>query len=82
MAHALTFAADRLGKDLSNRRKAEEELVVIDPRDRAKTLREEKRSGRDRGGKSGSGREWDMARDQAKNAKLAKEASLAGRGAR
>ncbi|KAH8177854.1 cyclophilin type peptidyl-prolyl cis-trans isomerase/CLD domain-containing protein [Sarocladium implicatum] len=82
MSHALTFAADRLGKDLTNRRKAEEELVVIDPRDRAKTLKEEKRAGRDRGGKSGSGREWDMARDQARNAKLAKEASLAGRGAK
>lgn len=81
MSHALSFAADKLGKDLSNRRKAEEELVVIDPRERARTLQEEKRAERDaRAGKSG--RSWDKARDQAKNAQLAKAASLSGRGAR
>jgi peptidyl-prolyl cis-trans isomerase SDCCAG10 len=80
MSHALTFAADRLGKDLTNRRKAEEELVVIDPRERARNFKEEKRSGK-AGGSSG-GREWDQGRDQARNAKLAKAASLGGRGAR
>jgi peptidyl-prolyl cis-trans isomerase SDCCAG10 len=78
MSHSLSFAADRLGKDLTNRRKAEDELVVIDPREKAKALKEEKRSYRDRG----EGKQWDQRRDQAKNAKLAKAASLAGRGAR
>ncbi|GFP58323.1 peptidyl-prolyl isomerase CWC27 [Trichoderma asperellum] len=77
MSHALSFAADKLGKDLSNRRKAEEELVVIDPREKARTLKEEKRAEREaRAG--GSGRAW----DQAKNAQMARAASLAGRGAK
>ncbi|UNI20257.1 Peptidylprolyl isomerase [Purpureocillium takamizusanense] len=81
MSHSLSFAADRLGKDLSNRRKAEEELVVIDPREKARTLKEEKRAERDaRAG--GSGRAWDQARDQARNAQMARAASLAGRGAK
>ncbi|KAK0386624.1 hypothetical protein NLU13_6459 [Sarocladium strictum] len=62
MSHALTFAADRLGKDLTNRRKAEEELVVIDPREKAKTLKEERRKG---GGTSGGGRAWDKGREKA-----------------
>ncbi|KND94073.1 Peptidyl-prolyl isomerase CWC27 [Tolypocladium ophioglossoides CBS 100239] len=81
MSHALSFAADKLGKDLSNRKKAEEELVVIDPREKARTLKEEKRAQRDaRAG--GSGREWDKTRDQARNAQMARAASLAGRGAK
>lgn len=77
MSHALSFAADKLGKDLSNRRKAEEELVVIDPREKTRTLKEEKRAEREaRAG--GSGRAW----DQARNAQMARAASLAGRGAK
>lgn len=81
MSHALSFAADKLGKDLSNRKKAEEELVVIDPREKARTLKEEKRAERDaRQGKSG--RAWDQQRDQARNAQMARAASLAGRGAK
>lgn len=77
MSHALSFAADRLGKDLSTRKKAEEELVVIDPREKARTLKEEKRAEREaRAG--GSGRAW----DQARNAQMARAASLAGRGAK
>ncbi|KPM40598.1 Peptidyl-prolyl isomerase CWC27 [Neonectria ditissima] len=81
MSHSLSFAADKLGKDLRNRKKAEEELVVIDPREKARTLKEEKRADRDaRQGKSG--RAWDQARDQAKNAQMARTASLAGRGAK
>ncbi|KAI0799505.1 cyclophilin-like protein [Xylaria sp. FL0064] len=77
MSHALSFAADKLGKDLSYRKKAEEELVVIDPREKARTLKEEKRVQRE--AQSGrSGREW----DQARNAKLARASALAGRGAR
>ncbi|KAI9845453.1 MAG: Peptidyl-prolyl isomerase cwc27, partial [Pleopsidium flavum] len=34
MAHALSFEKDRLGKDLTWKRKNEEELVVIDPREK------------------------------------------------
>ncbi|KAM4060112.1 cyclophilin type peptidyl-prolyl cis-trans isomerase/CLD domain-containing protein [Hirsutella rhossiliensis] len=77
MSHSLSFAAEKLGRDLSNRRKAEEELVVIDPREKARTLKEEKQAQREaRAG--GSGRAW----DQARNAKLARAGSLAGRGAK
>ncbi|KIW09391.1 uncharacterized protein PV09_00285 [Verruconis gallopava] len=38
MSHKLTFAKDRLGKDLEWKRKNEEELLVIDPREREKDL--------------------------------------------
>ncbi|KAI0422434.1 cyclophilin-like protein [Xylaria grammica] len=77
MSHSLSFAADKLGKDLNYKKKAEEELVVIDPREKSRTLKEEKRAQRE--AQSGrSGREW----DQARNAKLARASALAGRGAR
>jgi peptidyl-prolyl cis-trans isomerase SDCCAG10 len=77
MAHTLSFTADKLGKDLTYRRKAEDELVVIDPREKARTLKEEKRARQDaRAG--GSGREWDQARNQ----KLARQSALVGRGAK
>ncbi|KAJ3950464.1 Peptidyl-prolyl isomerase cwc27 [Colletotrichum fioriniae] len=77
MSRALSFKADKLGKDLSYRKKAEEELVVIDPREKARTLQEEKKASRE--ARSGnSGREW----DQARNAKMARASALAGRGAR
>ncbi|WXC55123.1 Peptidyl-prolyl isomerase cwc27 [Fusarium graminearum] len=81
MSHALSFAADKLGKDLSNRRKAEEELVVIDPREKARTLKDEKKAARD-ARQGNSGRAWDQARDAARNAKMAQAASLTGRGAK
>lgn len=81
MSHSLSFAADKLGKDLRNRKKGEEELVVIDPREKARTLKEDKRAERD-ARQGNSGRAWDQARDQARNAKMARVASLAGRGAR
>lgn len=77
MGHALTFAADKLGKDLSYRKKAEEELVVIDPREKARTLKEDKKA-KAEARVGGSSREW----DQARNAKLARQSALAGRGAR
>ncbi|KAI1615569.1 peptidylprolyl isomerase [Exophiala viscosa] len=48
MSHSLSFAKDRLGKDLTWKRKNEEELVVIDPREREKELKSEKRRDRDR----------------------------------
>lgn len=77
MAHALSFKEDKLGKDLSYRKKAEEEMVVIDPREKARTLKEEKKAQREaRAG--GTGREWDIAR----NDKLARSSALAGRGAK
>ncbi|KAI0392702.1 cyclophilin-like protein [Xylariaceae sp. FL0594] len=77
MSHSLSFVADKLGKDLTYRKKAEEELVVIDPREKARTLKEEKRAQREaQSGKSG--REW----DQARNARLARASALAGRGAK
>ncbi|KAI8961079.1 cyclophilin-like protein [Daldinia sp. FL1419] len=77
MSHALSFTADKLGKDLSYRKKAEEELVVIDPREKARTLKEEKKAQRE-AQTGNSGREW----DQARNTKLARTSALAGRGAK
>ncbi|KAK3320842.1 cyclophilin-like domain-containing protein [Cercophora scortea] len=60
MSHKLSFAADKLGKDLSYRKKAEEELVVIDPLAKARTLQEEKKASRQ--ARSGAtSRAWDRA---------------------
>ena len=42
MGHVLSFAKDRLGKDLEWKRKNEQELVVIDPKEKAKALGVEK----------------------------------------
>jgi peptidyl-prolyl cis-trans isomerase SDCCAG10 len=44
MSHKLTFEKDRLGKDLEWKRKNEEELVVIDPREKEKELKEERKA--------------------------------------
>lgn len=52
MGHSLSFAKDRLGKDLEWKRKNEEELVVIDPLEKAKEFKVERK------GK----REWDDAK--------------------
>ncbi|KAK3315078.1 cyclophilin-like domain-containing protein [Apodospora peruviana] len=61
MSHTLSFTADKLGKDLSYRKKAEEELVVIDPLAKARTLQEEKKAARD--ARSGAtSRAWDRGR--------------------
>lgn len=63
MSHALSFTKDKLGKDLSYRKKAEDELVVIDPREKEKTLKEEMKSKREaRAGKK-TGRQWDENRN-------------------
>lgn len=76
MSHSLSFAADKLGKDLSYRKKAEEELIVIDPLEKARNLHaQRKEKGRDKT----SARSWD---DLAKNAQMARASSLAGRGAK
>lgn len=63
MSHALNFDKDRLGKDLNWKKKNEEELVVIDPREKAKDLKEEQRAKRLKGG-GGGGRAWDQDRDK------------------
>lgn len=47
MNHALSFEKDRLGKDLEWKRKNEEELVVIDPREKEKQIVGEKKGRRD-----------------------------------
>lgn len=77
MSHSLSFAADKLGKDLSYRKKAEEELVVIDPLEKARNIQDSRKAEKGRGGSSG--RAWD---DLARNAKMARASSLAGRGAK
>lgn len=56
LSHSLSFAKDRLGKDLEWKRKNEEELLVIDP------LEEAKRHKADAKGK----REWDNAKGKGK----------------
>ncbi|KAH7367281.1 peptidyl-prolyl isomerase CWC27 [Plectosphaerella cucumerina] len=77
MGAALSFKADRLGKDLRFRKAAEDDLVVIDPLAKGKSIQEKRKADRDaRSGKSG--REW----DQARNAKMAQASALAGRGAK
>lgn len=48
LSHALTFEKDRLGKDLTWKRKTEEELVVIDPREKGREMGIEVGGGRDR----------------------------------
>ena len=47
MAHQVTFAKDSLGKDLEWKRKMEE-IEVIDPREKARAIKEEKRKGKER----------------------------------
>ena len=64
MSHALSFEKDRLGKDLNWKKKNEEELVVIDPREKAKDIREEQRA-RKMARMGGSGA-WDRDRDRGK----------------
>ncbi|KAL8669174.1 MAG: hypothetical protein Q9168_006227 [Polycauliona sp. 1 TL-2023] len=63
MSHALNFDKDRLGKDLNWKRKNEEELVVIDPREKAKDLKEAQWAKRHKGS-GGGGRAWDQDRDR------------------
>jgi peptidyl-prolyl cis-trans isomerase SDCCAG10 len=46
MSHSLSFAKDRLGKDLEWKRKNEEELLVIDPREEAKRHKAEGKKGK------------------------------------
>ncbi|MCJ1224212.1 Peptidyl-prolyl isomerase cwc27 [Toensbergia leucococca] len=62
MSHALSFEKDRLGKDLNWKKKNEEELVVIDPREKAKEILEGQLAKRP--AKNGSGKAWDRDRDR------------------
>ena len=67
MSHALSFQKDRLGKDLTWKKKNEEELVVIDPREKAMSIKEEERA-KKRARMTGAGsRAWDKDRDRGKN---------------
>lgn len=69
MSHALSFEKDRLGKDLTWKKKNEEEMVVIDPREKAKDLREEARAKKlARMGKGALGPEWGRERNPRKAA--------------
>ncbi len=54
MSHALSFEKDRLGKDLTWKRKNEEELVVIDPREKERDMDLRGSAKRERGKE----REW------------------------
>ncbi|KAI9710453.1 MAG: hypothetical protein M1812_007421 [Candelaria pacifica] len=62
LSHALTFEKDRLGKDLTWKRKNEEELVVIDPREKAKGMKEEQKAKREN--RKGGNTAWDRDRDR------------------
>lgn len=68
--HTLSFEKDRLGKDLTWKRK-NEELSVIDPREKEREILGERKAGRRedkrgafRKGAGGGGREWDRRRDE------------------
>ncbi|CAF9938874.1 Peptidyl-prolyl isomerase cwc27 [Imshaugia aleurites] len=62
MQHALSFEKDRLGKDLNWKKKNEEELLVIDPREKAKGIREEQRA--KKMARMGGSSAWDKDRDR------------------
>lgn len=80
MSHSLSFAADKLGKDLTYRKKAEEELIVIDPLAKARNIQAERKAEKGKEGRGGSsGKAWG---DHARNAQMARTSSLAGRGAK
>jgi peptidyl-prolyl cis-trans isomerase SDCCAG10 len=60
LSHKLSFAKDRLGKDLEWKRKNEEELVVVDPREKARELGVERAAGhKDARSRHGPGRKRD-----------------------
>ncbi|MCJ1432086.1 Peptidyl-prolyl isomerase cwc27 [Xylographa pallens] len=64
MSHVLSFEKDRLGKDLTWKRKMEEELVVIDPREKAKDIKDEQRAKRATKNVASSSKAWDRDRDR------------------
>ena len=68
MSHALSFEKDRLGKDLNWKKKNEEELVVIDPREKEKTIKEEQRAKR-LARMAGGTTAWDRDREDGRKKK-------------
>ena len=68
MSHALSFEKDRLGKDLNWKKKNEEELVVIDPREKEKTIKEEQRA-KKLARLAGGTTAWDRDRDNGRRQK-------------
>ena len=64
ISHSLSFEKDRLGKDLNWKKKNEEELVVIDPREKAKDIKEEQRA--KKMARMGGSSAWDRDRDRGK----------------
>lgn len=63
MSHALSFDKDRLGKDLNWKRKNEEDLVVIDPREKTKEIMEEHRMKKVARGSGNADKAWDRDRE-------------------
>ncbi|KAG8526140.1 uncharacterized protein KY384_000133 [Bacidia gigantensis] len=59
MSHALSFEKDRMGKDLSWKKKQEDDLVVIDPREKSKGIKEEMKA-KKMARMGGGGRAWDQ----------------------
>lgn len=68
MSHALSFEKDRLGKDLNWKKKNEEELVVIDPREKEKSIKEEQRA-KKLARMAGGTTAWDRDRDDGRRKK-------------
>ena len=69
LSHSLSFAKDRLGKDLTWRKKTEEELVVIDPREQEEAIlgkHRKKKGGRK--GVGGGSTAWDRDRERERDA--------------
>lgn len=64
MSHSLSFEKDRLGKDLKWKKKNEEELVVIDPREKTKDLMEERRAKRMARSGGNRSKAWDKDRER------------------
>ncbi|MCJ1462336.1 Peptidyl-prolyl isomerase cwc27 [Pseudocyphellaria aurata] len=64
MSHALNFDKDRLGKDLNWKRKNEDDLVVIDPREKEKDIMEEHRAKKVARSNGNVDRAWDKDRER------------------
>lgn len=64
MSHALNFDKDRLGKDLNWKKKNEEDLVVIDPREKTKEIMGERRAKKMAMSGGNTGRAWDRDRER------------------
>lgn len=64
MSHALNFDKDRLGKDLNWKRRNEDDLVVIDPREKEKDIMEEHRAKKVARSSGNADRAWDKDRER------------------